>query len=85
MKLLLFTSQGISRKLTEFFSRRKDVELTVVTQSTTRDRIYGYEPVAPYCERAARMVLERSEFFSAVRKEQPRCHGGERRVRAVCS
>ena len=49
MKILLFTSQDISRKLTEFFLRKEGIELTVVTQVTRRDQIYGYESTTSFC------------------------------------
>jgi methionyl-tRNA formyltransferase len=49
MRILLFTSQDISRKLVEFFFRRSDVDLTVVTQVTQRDQLYGFESATNFC------------------------------------
>ncbi len=49
MKVLLCTSQDISRKLVESFHRKKGIELVVATQVTPRDRIYGYESAVDYC------------------------------------
>lgn len=49
MKVLLFVSQDISRRLVESFSRRKGVELAVATQTTPRDRIYGYASAVDFC------------------------------------
>lgn len=49
MKVLLFTSQDISRELTQYFHKKKGIELRVVTQVTPRDRVYGYESAVEYC------------------------------------
>ena len=56
MNILLFTSQDISQKMTEFFFKRKDVELTVVTQVTLRDKMYGYKSTVAYCKKEASPV-----------------------------
>ena len=49
MKVVLCTSQDISRKLAESFHRKKGIDLVVATQITPRDRIYGYESAIDYC------------------------------------
>lgn len=48
-KVVLFTSQDIGNDVFEYLHRRPDVDLTVVTQRTKRDEIYGYRATLDLC------------------------------------
>lgn len=48
-KILLFTSQDIGNDVFSYLHARDDVDLTVVTQRTRRDEIYGYRATFDLC------------------------------------
>ncbi len=49
-KLILFSSQGISVKLVEYFSSRTDIEVMFITQVTKKDTLYDYSSPIEYCQ-----------------------------------
>ena len=48
-KVLLFTSQDIGNDVFSWMHARNDIDLTVVTQRTQRDEIYGYRATLDLC------------------------------------
>lgn len=49
MRVVLFTSQDIGNDVLTFLHGKPDLELTVVTQRTRRDEIYGYRSTFDLC------------------------------------
>jgi methionyl-tRNA formyltransferase len=64
-KVLLFTSQDIGHDVFTFLHGRKDVDLTVVTQRTKRDEIYGYRGIFDLCRDHGIRVLTPRAFDEA--------------------
>src|SRR3954452_14018764 len=48
-KVLLFTSQDIGNDVFSWMHARNEIDLTVVTQRTQRDEIYGYRGTLYLC------------------------------------
>ena len=51
VKVWLFTSQDIGNDVFAFLHARQDIDLTVVSQRTKRDEIYGYRATIDMCRK----------------------------------
>ena len=74
-KVLLFTSQDIGNDVFGYLHGRADIDLTVVTQRTKRDEIYGYRATLDLCLQYGVPVLTPKsfdeEFLSGVEQLAP--------------
>jgi methionyl-tRNA formyltransferase len=74
-KVVLFTSQDIGNDVLEYLHRRSDVDLTVVTQRTKRDEIYGYRATLELClEEKVRALTPKTfddSFLSEIERIAP--------------
>jgi methionyl-tRNA formyltransferase len=74
-KVLLFTSQDIGNDIFSYLHSRDDIHLTVVTQRTRRDEIYGYRATLDLCtEKGVTALTPRSlddAFMSEVQRIAP--------------
>jgi methionyl-tRNA formyltransferase len=64
-KVLLFTSQDIGNDVFSYLHARDDIELTVVTQRTQRDEIYGYRATLDLCLEKSVTALTPKEIDNA--------------------
>lgn len=74
-KVLLFTSQDIGNDVFSYLHSRDDIDLTVVTQRTRRDEIYGYRATLDLCtEKGTRALTPKTldnAFLSEVERIAP--------------
>jgi methionyl-tRNA formyltransferase len=74
-KVLLFTSQDIGNDVFSYLHSRDDIDLTVVTQRTRRDEIYGYRATLDLCvEKGVRALTPNAlddAFLSEVERIAP--------------
>ena len=68
-KVVLFTSQDIGHDIVSYLHSRKDIELTVVTQHTQRDEIYGYRNALDLCLEKGIRALSPSALDGALLSE----------------